>query len=69
MTHERVAQLVDILVACHGAEAENLARKRANRCLRLGQTEWAALWFEVAEQIAKRGTPAAGIDNIRSLRS
>jgi urease gamma subunit len=69
MEYARVAHLADILVGCHGAEAENLARKRANRCLRLKEMEWAALWFEVAEQIARQGAPAGGLDNVRSLRS
>ena len=55
MENGRVAQLVAILVACHGADAEDTARKRANRCLRRREIKWAALWSEVAEQIAKQG--------------
>jgi hypothetical protein len=41
------------MLACHGAEAESAARKRANRCLRRKEPEWAALWREVADRIAR----------------
>jgi hypothetical protein len=41
------------MLACHGDDAESAARKRANRCLRRKEPEWAALWREVADRIAK----------------
>jgi hypothetical protein len=53
------------MLACHGAEAESAARKRANRCTRRKEPEWAAAWREVADRIARgqytspaRGTAA-----------
>jgi hypothetical protein len=54
MDDERVARLAEILIACHGISAENVARNHANRCRRRNEPEWAARWREVAGQIAKR---------------
>lgn len=58
MDDDRIAQYVQILITCHGSEAEDTARKRTRRCLRRGEPEWAHVWCEVADQIAKLRTPA-----------
>ena len=58
MDDQHIQQMIGVMLACHGAEAESAARKRANRCLRRKEPEWAALWREVAERIA-RGEPGA----------
>lgn len=51
-----IEQMMAVMTACHGDEAENAARKRANRCLRRKEPEWAALWREVADRLAQRKT-------------
>ncbi len=56
MDKGRIAQLAGILIACHGTDAEDAARQRANRCLRRKEPEWAALWREVTTHIAKLRT-------------
>lgn len=53
MDEQHIQQMIGVMLACHGAEAESAARKRANRCLRRKEPEWAALWREVAERIAR----------------
>ena len=53
MDEQHIRQMIEVMQACHGAEAESAARKRANRCLRRKEPEWAALWREVAERIAR----------------
>jgi hypothetical protein len=53
MDDERVARLAEVLIACHGINAETVARKHANRCLRRKEPEWAAHWREVSGQIAR----------------
>ena len=50
----RIAQVANILIACHGLNAENAARLRQKRCARRGEPEWAALWRDVAGWIADR---------------
>ncbi len=58
MNHDRIAQFANILIACHGMSAENVARLRQKRCARRGEPEWAELWREVAERVADRSTLA-----------
>lgn len=53
MDEQHLQQMIEVMLACHGAEAESAARKRANRCLRRKEPEWAALWREVADRIAQ----------------
>jgi hypothetical protein len=53
MDEQHIQQMIGVMLACHGAEAESAARKRANRCLRRKEPEWAALWREVAERLAR----------------
>jgi hypothetical protein len=67
MDEQHIQQMIEVMLACHGAEAESAARKRANRCLRRKEPEWAALWREVADRIARgqhnsptHGNPAEG---------
>lgn len=52
MDEAHIATMIGVMIACHGDQAEIAARKRANRCLRRKETEWAALWREVADRIA-----------------
>jgi hypothetical protein len=54
MDHERVTAFTELLISCHGMEAENVARKRAAKCMKRGETEWAELYQAVAGEIAKR---------------
>jgi predicted protein tyrosine phosphatase len=49
-----IARLAAVLIECHGSDAENKARKRANRCLRRNQLEWAEVWRAVAERISEQ---------------
>jgi hypothetical protein len=51
--------MIEVMIACHGDDAEIAARKRANRCLRRKEAEWAALWREVADRIAQSKDPPA----------
>lgn len=53
MDEAHITKMMEIMVACHGADAESAARKRANRCLRRKEAEWAALWREVADRLAR----------------
>jgi hypothetical protein len=53
MDEQHIQQMIEVMLACHGAEAESAARKRANRCLRRKEPEWAAMWREVADRIAR----------------
>ncbi|HEY1505933.1 MAG TPA: hypothetical protein VGF92_16630 [Stellaceae bacterium] len=65
MDEQHIQQMIDVMLACHGAEAESAARKRANRCLRRKEAEWAVLWREVADRIARGPhavSPASKID-------
>jgi hypothetical protein len=64
MDEQRIQQMIEVMLACHGADAESAARKRANRCLRRKEPEWAALWREVADRIARGapGKPAPGAE-------
>jgi hypothetical protein len=66
MDEQHIQQMLAVMLACHGADAESAARKRANRCLRRKEPEWAALWREVAERIARgehgSAPPAAEAD-------
>ena len=60
MDEQHIQQMIEVMLACHGAEAESAARKRANRCLRRKEPEWAAMWREVADRIARgQATPPA----------
>jgi hypothetical protein len=52
MDEAHIQSMIEVMVACHGAEAENAARKRANRCLRRKEADWAMLWREVADRLA-----------------
>jgi hypothetical protein len=58
MDHDRVGQFANILSACHGTNAENVARLRQKRCARRREPEWEALWRDVAEWIADRSALA-----------
>lgn len=58
MDEAKIAKMIEIMLACHGADAEAAARKRANRCLRRKEPEWAALWREVADRLATERVPA-----------
>jgi hypothetical protein len=53
MDDQHIQQMIEVMLACHGAEAEIAARKRANRCLRRKEPEWAAMWREVADRIGR----------------
>ena len=59
MDEDRLQQMIEVMLACHGADAESAARKRANRCLRRKEPDWAALWREVADRIARGHTAPA----------
>lgn len=52
---------MEVMAACHGPGAETAARKRANRCLRRKEPEWAALWCEVADRLAQRNAEASKV--------
>jgi hypothetical protein len=52
--HERVTQFADLLIACHGPDAEKVARRRANKSMARGEQQWAQLYDAVAGEIAKR---------------
>lgn len=54
MDETHIEQMMAVMIACHGADAETAARKRANRCLRRKEPEWATLWREVADRLAQR---------------
>ena len=59
MDEAHIKKMIEIMIACHGDDAETAARKRANRCPRRKEAEWAALWREVADRIAQeRQQPA-----------
>ncbi len=58
MDDAHIKRMIDVMVACHGADAESAARKRANRCLRRKEADWAALWREVADRLAQASLPA-----------
>jgi hypothetical protein len=62
MDEQHIQQMIEVMLACHGAEAESAARKRANRCTRRKEPEWAAAWREVADRIAggQYNSPARG---------
>lgn len=63
MEEQHIQQMIQVMLECHGAEAESAARKRANRCIRRKEPEWAAAWREVADRIASgqlTGFPAHG---------
>jgi hypothetical protein len=53
MDEAHINKMMEVMLACHGDDAESAARKRANRWLRRKEPEWAALWREVADRIAK----------------
>ena len=53
MDDQHIRQMIEVMLACHGAEAETAARKRASRCLRRKEPEWAAMWREVADRIGR----------------
>jgi len=59
MDNAHIAQMIDVMIACHGEDAEHAARKRASRCLRRKEPEWAALWRAVADRIAAAHFPRA----------
>ena len=59
MDEAHIQKMIEVMLACHGADAETAARKRANRCLRRKEPEWAALWREVADRIARHPSPHA----------
>jgi hypothetical protein len=54
MDDDRVVPFAELLITCHGAEAEKIARERVNRCLCRGEADWAELYRKVAEEIARR---------------
>ena len=62
MDEAHIKKMIEVMVACHGAEAESAARKRANRCVRRKEPEWAALWREVADRLARSNVEATKIE-------
>jgi hypothetical protein len=56
MDEQHIQQMIEVMLACHGAEAESAARKRANRCTRRKEPEWAAAWRERCDR-RPRATP------------
>ena len=54
MDDSRVIEFVELLTACHGVGAEDVARERIDSCMRRGESEWAELYRKVAEEISKR---------------
>jgi hypothetical protein len=63
MDEKHLQQMIEVMLACHGADAESAARKRANRCLRRKEPEWAAMWREVADRIARAQAAAPPPDD------
>ena len=59
MDEQQIHRMIGVMLACHRAKAEDVVRKRAARCLRRKEPEWAALWREVAERIARGGDHGA----------
>ncbi|HLI21717.1 MAG TPA: hypothetical protein VKV32_11395 [Stellaceae bacterium] len=58
MDEAHIRKMIEVMITCHGDEAESAARKRANRCLRRKEAEWAELWREVADRLAQTKPPA-----------
>jgi hypothetical protein len=58
MDDDRIAELTNILIACHGADAEHIARVRQRRCKRRGEPPWEAAWGKVAKVIADQNRPS-----------
>ena len=54
MDDSQIEKMIEVMIACHGDDAESAARKRANRCMRRKEAEWAAVWRNVADRIAQR---------------
>jgi hypothetical protein len=54
MDELQIDKMIEVMIACHGDDAESAARKRANRCLRRKEAEWATVWRDVADRIAQR---------------
>ena len=54
MDESQIDKMIEVMIACHGDDAESAARKRANRCMRRKEAEWAAVWRNVADRIAQR---------------
>ena len=54
MDDSQIEKMIEVMIACHGDDAESAARKRANRCMRRKEAEWAAVWRDVADRIAQR---------------
>lgn len=59
MDEAQIEKMIEVMIACHGDDAEAAARKRASRCMRRKTAEWAAVWREVANRIAQRRGPTA----------
>jgi hypothetical protein len=56
MTEDRTSLFADILIACHGGEAEKIARRRAERSLTRKAPDWAEMYLKVAAEIARRNS-------------
>jgi hypothetical protein len=52
-----IEEMIAVMVACHGADAESIARKRALRCARRKEPEWATRWREVADRLVQHRKP------------
>lgn len=57
MDEERIEKLAAIMSQRHGRGAEAIARKRALRCKRIQQTDWARTWEMIATYIAASQEP------------
>jgi hypothetical protein len=54
MVSEQISALAAIMIQSHSEKAEDIARKRAARCQRQLERDWAATWLAVADRIAKQ---------------
>jgi hypothetical protein len=54
MDDAHIMKVAEVLVACHGNEAAKVARRRAAKCARRGQSEWAELYEKVADEIVRQ---------------
>jgi len=54
MHDESVFEFTELLIACHGIDAEKIARERARKWSDRSEPQWAELYGKVAEEIARR---------------
>jgi hypothetical protein len=60
MAEIEIEKLIAILTRLHGERAIVVARKRAARCQRRRQAEWAERWRAVADRLAADQPDGAG---------